>query len=78
MNIDKLKSVVLELDLKDYDLVFGIFMPTTSCDVCGGNGVKAWEDNGESIICDCLYEEGKEYINFGLLKKLLTITKSEV
>jgi len=72
------KRIIPQLLLKDDDLVWGIFMPDKDCDLCGSFGVKEWDDNGDSVLCECLVNDNKIIMNYGLLNKLSILTKEEV
>ena len=70
--------MINKLNLKDDDLLYAVRMPKQDCDLCGGKGVSLWDDDGCSVLCDCLDREEGQFMPFKLFRKLCTITKKEV
>lgn len=72
-----IQNTISKLNLHNDDIIYNVFMPTQSCDKCGGFGISGWNEN-KSILCECLLESKEQHINYGLLNKLANITKNEV
>ena len=77
MDLELIQKTADKLNLEDDDIIYNVYMPTPTCQCCGGFGVSDWDEN-KSILCMCLLEVKDEHINYGLLKRLATITKNEV
>ena len=77
MDLELIQKTASLLNLEDDDIIHNVFMPTPTCSICGGFGISNWDEN-KSILCMCLLEVKDERINYGLLKRLATITKNEV
>jgi len=77
MDLELIQKTISLLQLNDDDIIYNVYMPTNTCDKCGGSGVEAW-NNDDSVLCECLLEVKDEQINYGLLKRLATIKKSEI
>ena len=77
MDLELIQKTVGLLNLEDDDIIHNVYMPTSICQCCGGFGIVDWNEN-KPILCMCLLETKDERINYGLLKRLSTITKSEV
>jgi len=77
MDLELIQQTAVLLNLNDDDIIYNVYMPTKTCEMCGGFGVADWNEN-KSILCTCLLEVKDEHINYGLLKRLATITKNEV
>ena len=77
--IEDLEKVIFELNLGEQDEMFNVRMPEKSCEICGGHGIKAWDDQ-DSVLCDCLIstDMNRKMMPFGLLWKLNNLKKREV
>ena len=77
MDLELIQKTAGLLNLEDDDIIHNVYMPTSTCQCCGGFGIADWDEK-KSILCMCLLETKDEHINYGLLKRLSTITKDEV
>lgn len=52
-------------ELQDDDIVYGIKRPRSGCSHCYGEGRKAWDLNGNPILCHCMSRANGEWITWG-------------
>ena len=80
MTINELELTINMLDLNDDDIIYNVRMPLKSCDSCGGNGIKAWDEFGNSILCECLIstDNSREPMPFAVLRAMHNLKKEQI
>ena len=80
MTIKELELTINMLQLNDNDVIYNVRMPDKSCKKCGGNGIKAWDEKGKSILCDCILstDNTRELMPFIILRAMYNLTRQEV
>ncbi|RLA78397.1 MAG: hypothetical protein DRG78_15210 [Epsilonproteobacteria bacterium] len=73
-----LQNVIHKLNLADEDLLYVVRMPKKDCEICGGQAIASWDEQGNSVLCECLDRNEGDFMSFKLFKKICNITQKEV
>ena len=77
--ITKLQQVINTLQLGDEDEMYNVRMPVSTCEVCGGHGIKDW-DGEDSVLCECILstDNKRDMMPFIILRALNNLKKRQV
>jgi len=79
LSIKVIQDNLLNMNLKEYDLLYNVRMPLNDCKNCGGNAVASW-DGEDAVLCNCLVstDNSREQMMFGVLWSLHNLKRKEV